>query len=142
MRTDLTFTIIKPTAFKNNYLGPIIEIINQNGFKICGLRLVQISRERAEFFYEVHSGRPFYDSLVHYMTSGPVVVAVLQKENAVSDFRELIGNTDPAEAKPGTIRKLFAESKQANAVHGSDSNENAEREISIFFSPEELFYTD
>jgi nucleoside-diphosphate kinase len=142
MRTDLTFTIIKPTAFKNNYLGPIIEIINRNGFKICGLKLAQFSREKAEFFYEVHSGRPFYDSLVQYMTSGLVVVAVLQKENAVADYRELIGNTDPAEAKPGTIRKLFAETKQANAVHGSDSDENVVREISIFFSPEELYFND
>jgi nucleoside-diphosphate kinase len=139
MRTDLTFTIVKPTAFKNNYLGPIIEMINRNGFKICGLKLVQISREKAELFYETHAGKPFFDGLVQYMTSGPVVVAALQKENAVSDFRELIGNTDPAEAKPGTIRKLYAESKRANAIHGSDSDENAQREISIFFSDEEIF---
>jgi nucleoside-diphosphate kinase len=140
MRTDLTFTIVKPTALKNNYLGPIIEMFNRNGFKICGLKLVQISPEKAKLFYEIHSGRPFFDSLVEYMTSEPVVVAVLQKENAVADFRELIGNTDPIDAKPGTIRKMFAESKLANAVHGSDSNENAQREISIFFSPEELFF--
>ena len=140
MRTDLTFTIVKPTAFKNNYLGPILEIINQNGFKICGLKLVQISQGKAELFYDVHTGKPFFEGLVQYMTSGPVVVAVLQKENAVADFRELIGNTDPAEAKPGTIRKLYAESKRANAVHGSDSDENAQREISIFFTQEELFF--
>jgi nucleoside-diphosphate kinase len=139
MRTDLTFTIVKPTAFEKNQLGPIIDIINRNGFKIIGLKLVQISKEKAEHFYDIHTGRPFFESLIQYMTSGPVVVAVLQKENAVADFRELIGNTDPAEAKPGTIRKLFAESKQANAVHGSDSDENAQREISIFFTKEEVF---
>jgi nucleoside-diphosphate kinase len=139
MRTDLTFTIVKPTALKNNYLGPIIETFNRNGFKISGLKLVQITREKAELFYDVHAGKPFFESLVQYMTSGVVVVAVLQKENAVADFRELIGNTDPSTANFGSIRRMFAESKQANAVHGSDSDENAEREISIFFTSEEIF---
>lgn len=139
MRTDLTFTIVKPTAFKNNYLGPIVETITRNGFKICALKLVLISREKAELFYDVHAGKPFFESLVQYMTSGPVVVAVLQKENAIADFRELIGNTDPANANYGTIRKMFAESKEANAVHGSDSDENAQREMSIFFSSDEIF---
>jgi len=139
MRTDQTFTIVKPTAFEKSQLGPIIEIINRNGFKICGLKLIQIDKEKAKLFYEVHAGKPFFDSLVQYMISGPVVVAVLQKENAVADFRELIGNTDPSNANYGSIRKMFAESKQANAVHGSDSDENAQREISIFFSEEELF---
>jgi nucleoside-diphosphate kinase len=140
MRTDVTFTIVKPTAFRNNFLGPIIETINRNGFKICGLKLVQITREKAELFYEIHKDRPFFESLVQYMTSGLVAVAVLQKENAVADFRELIGNTDPSNANYGSIRKMFAESKQANAVHGSDSDENAQREISIFFSEEEIFF--
>jgi nucleoside-diphosphate kinase len=139
MRTDVTFTIVKPTAFENNYLGPIIEMINRNGFKIGGLKMVQIAQEKAELFYDVHASRPFFGELVQYMTSGLVVVAVLQKENAVADFRELIGNTDPSKANYGSIRKMFAESKQANAVHGSDSDENAQREISIFFSPEEIF---
>jgi len=139
MRTDITFTIVKPTAFENNQLGPIIEIINRNGFKICGLKMVQITREKAELFYEIHANRPFFESLVQYMTSGPVVVAVLQKENAVADFRELIGNTDPSVANYGSIRKMFAESKQANAVHGSDSDENAEREMYLFFAKEEIF---
>jgi nucleoside-diphosphate kinase len=139
MRTDITFTIVKPTALENKHLGPIIEIFNLNGFKICGLKLVQISREKAELFYDIHAERPFFDSLVQYMTSGLVVVAVLQKENAVADFRELIGNTDPSNANYGTIRRMFAHSKQANAVHGSDSDENAQREISIFFSPDEVF---
>jgi len=140
MMTNLTFTIVKPTAFKNNCLGPIIEIFNRNGFKICGLKLIQISKEKAELFYNVHAEKPFFESLVQYMTSGPVVVAVLQKENAVADFREMIGNTDPIKANYGSIRKMFAESKEANAVHGSDSDENAQREISIFFSKEELFF--
>jgi nucleoside-diphosphate kinase len=139
MRTDLTFTIVKPTAIEKNYLGPIIEMINLNGFKVCAMKLTQISREKAELFYDVHAGKPFFDSLVKYMTSGPVVVAVLQKENAIADFRELIGNTDPANAKYGSIRKMFADSKEANAVHGSDSDENAQREISIFFTQEEIF---
>jgi nucleoside-diphosphate kinase len=140
MRTDLTFTIVKPTAFKNNYLGPIIEIFNRNGFKICGLKLIKISKEKAEVFYKEHLGKPFFDGLIQYMTSGPVVVAVLQKENAVADFRELIGNTDPAKANFGSVRKMFAEDKQANAVHGSDSNESAQRESGIFFSPDELIF--
>jgi nucleoside-diphosphate kinase len=139
MRTDLTFTIVKPTAFEKNFLGPIIEIINRNGFKLCAIKLTQISREKAKLFYDVHIGKPFFESLVNYMTSGPVVVAVLQKENAVNDFRELIGSTDPANAKYGSIRKMFADSKEANAVHGSDSDENAQREMSIFFTPEEIF---
>lgn len=139
MRTDLTFTIVKPTAFEKNFLGPIIEIINRNGFKLCAIKLTQISREKAELFYDVHIGKPFFESLVNYMTSGPVVVAVLQKENAVNDFRELIGSTDPVNAKYGSIRKMFADSKEANAVHGSDSDENAQREMSIFFTPEEIF---
>jgi nucleoside-diphosphate kinase len=139
MRTDFTFTIVKPTAFKNNYLSPIIDIITRNGFKICGLKMVQISKEMAELFYDVHASKPFFQSVVQYITSGPVVVAVLQKENAVADFRELIGSTDPANAKFGSIRKMFAESKEANAVHGSDSDENAQKEISFFFSPEEIF---
>jgi nucleoside-diphosphate kinase len=139
MRTDLTLTIVKPSAIAKNYLGPIIEIINLNGFKICGLKLISMSREKAELFYEVHKGKPFFEGLVNYMTSGPVAVATLMKKNAVSDFRELIGNTDPEIANFGTIRKMFAESNRANAVHGSDSDENAQREISFFFSSEELF---
>lgn len=139
MRTDLTFTIVKPTAFEKNYLGPIIEMFNLNGFKVCAMKMTHFSREKAELFYDVHTERPFFKSLIDYMTSGPVVVAVLQKENAIADFRELIGNTDPANAKYGSIRKMFADSKEANAVHGSDSDENAQREISIFFTEEELF---
>ena len=139
MRTDLTFTIVKPTAFEKNYLGPIIEMFNRNRFKVCAMKLTQISREKAEQFYDVHADKPFFGELVDYMTSGLVVVAVLQKENAIADFRELIGSTDPANAKYGTIRKMFADSKQENAVHGSDSDENALKEMSIFFTQEEIF---
>ncbi|HPR32218.1 MAG TPA: nucleoside-diphosphate kinase [Prolixibacteraceae bacterium] len=139
MRTDVTFTIIKPTAFQNGYTGPIIETITRNGFHLAGMKLVWMSKEQAGLFYEVHKERPFYNDLVAYMTSGPVLVAALQKKNAVADFRELIGSTDPANAAFGTIRRMFAESKTANAVHGSDSDENAEREISLFFGSDELF---
>jgi nucleoside-diphosphate kinase len=140
MRTDLTFTIVKPTAFEKNYLGPIVEMITRNGFKVCAMKLTQISREKAELFYCEHAERPFFESLVDYMTSGPVVVAVLQKVNAIADFRELIGSTDPANARCGTIRKMFADSKEANAVHGSDSDVSAQREMAIFFTEEELFF--
>jgi len=139
MRTDLTFTIVKPTAFEKNYLGPIIEMITRNGFKVCAMKLTHINSEKAELFYSEHAERPFFQSLVKYMTSGPVVVAVIQKENAVADFRELIGSTDPANAKYGSIRKMFADSKEANAVHGSDSDISAQREMSIFFSEEEIY---
>jgi len=138
MRNDVTFTIIKPSAMKNRYIGPIFDLINRNGFKFIGIRMIQFNRERAEEFYNEHKDKAFFDSLVQYMTSGPVVVAALQKENAVNDFRELIGNTDPAKAAHGTLRKMFAFSKQENAVHGSDSDASAEREIGLFFSQDEL----
>jgi nucleoside-diphosphate kinase len=139
MRTDLTFTIVKPTAFEKNYLGPIVEIFNRNGFKVCAMKLTQFTREIAEKFYAEHIEKPFFGELADYMSSGPVVVAVLQKENAVADFREMIGATDPADAKFGTIRKMFAESKGDNAVHGSDSDASVQREMSIFFTAEEIF---
>jgi nucleoside-diphosphate kinase len=140
MRTDLTFTIVKPTAYEKNYLGPIIEIFNRNGFKIRAMKLTRMSYEKAKEFYAEHESKPFFESVLSYMTSGPVVVAVLQKENAIADFREMIGATDPAKAQFGTLRKMFADSKEANAVHGSDSNESAQREMSIFFTEEEFFF--
>jgi nucleoside-diphosphate kinase len=140
MSTDLTFTIIKPTAFKNSDLGPIVKLINRNGFKIVAMRLTKMDKAKAEEFYGIHRERPFFNSLVEYMTSGPIVVAALQKENAVADFRELIGDTDPLKAKFGTIRKMFADNKEANAVHGSDSDENAIKEISQFFNLNELIF--
>ncbi len=134
-----TFTMIKPDAVENNYIGAIIEKINAAGFKIIALKYTRLSEETAGNFYEVHKERPFYGELVDFMSSGPIVAAILEKENAVADFRTLIGATNPAEAAEGTIRKLYAESISANAVHGSDSDENAQIEGSFFFSNMEQF---
>jgi nucleoside-diphosphate kinase len=140
MRTDLTFTIVKPKAFRKNLAGPIIETITRNGFTICAMKIIRMSRELAEEFYTEHKEKSFFNSLIDSMTLGPVIVAVLQKENAIADFRELIGNTDPLAANYGTIRKMFAESKEANAIHGSDSPVSAAREILLFFNENELFF--
>ena len=129
-----TLIIIKPDAVKNQYIGKILARIEEEGFIIKKLRMLQLSEKQSREFYVQHKERPFYNSLVSFMCSGPVVVAALQKDNAVGKWRELIGATDPAEAAPNTIRKLYAESKEANAVHGSDSNENATEEIRFFFS--------
>jgi nucleoside-diphosphate kinase len=134
-----TLTIIKPGAVNNEHLGPILAKINEGGFHISALKLIQMNRQQAETFYKVHQDRPFYGDLVQFMTSGPVVVAILEKENAVTAYRKLIGSTDPAKAEDGTIRKLYAESVQKNAVHGSDSDENAEQECNFFFSKSERF---
>jgi len=134
MAGNITFTIIKPTAVSKGYIGPILFRIHEAGFKISAMRMLWLTRGEAERFYEIHKERPFYQDLVKFMTSGPIVVAVLKKENAVEEYRKLIGNTDPAKAEEGTIRKEFAESMQANAVHGSDSDENALIESSFFFS--------
>ena len=134
MAGNITFTIIKPKAVENGHIGPILNKIHEAGFKISAMRMLWLTKGEAERFYQVHQERPFYGSLVEFMTSGPIVVAVLQKENAVEDYRKLIGATDPAKAEEGTIRKLFATSVQENAVHGSDSDENAQVEASFFFS--------
>lgn len=134
-----TLTIIKPGAVSNEYIGPILAKINANGFHIAALRLFRLTKVQAENFYVVHKEKPFYDSLVNFMSSGPVVTAILEKENAVEDYRKLIGNTDPAKAEDGTIRRLFAESIERNAVHGSDSDETAEYECNFFFSRSERF---
>ena len=134
MAGNITFTIIKPTAVSKGYIGPILFKIHEAGFKISAMRMLWLTKGEAQRFYEVHKERPFYEDLVQFMTSGPIVVAVLKKENAVEEYRKLIGNTDPAKAEEGTIRKEFAESMQANAVHGSDSDENALIESSFFFS--------
>jgi nucleoside-diphosphate kinase len=139
MKNDVTFTIVKPHAVKFDNLGPILEMINRNGYKIRAMKMITMDREKAETFYAEHRDKVFFDELIEYMTSGPVVVAVIQKSNAVKDFRQLIGATDPSKAKLGTIRRMFAESKEHNAVHGSDSVENAKREIELFFSPHEIF---
>lgn len=133
-----TLAIIKPDAVKNNYIGQIVKMINEAGFKILGLKMVRMSKQSAEGFYEVHKERPFFGELVEFMTSGPCVPIALEKDNAVEDYRKLIGATNPADAEERTIRKLYAESLGKNAVHGSDSDENAAKEIAHFFSREEL----
>ena len=140
MKGNITLTIIKPGAVESEYIGPILNMIHQHGFHIAAMKLTRITRKQAEIFYAVHKGQPFYEGLVEFMTSGPIVVAVLEKENAVESYRKLIGSTDPEKAEPGTIRKLFAQSVQKNAVHGSDSDENAVRECDFFFAQSERFY--
>ncbi|MEM9053507.1 MAG: nucleoside-diphosphate kinase [Bacteroidota bacterium] len=138
MATNRTFTMIKPDAVESNSTGKIIDMIIEAGFTIKAMKLTHLNQSEAETFYAVHSERPFFGELVEYMTSGPIVAAVLEKENAVGDFRKLIGATDPSEAEDGTIRKLYAESKAKNAVHGSDSDENAEIESNFHFSGREM----
>ncbi len=134
-----TLTMIKPGAVKEHHVGDILSHIEHAGFRIIALKMTQMPKEKAEVFYEEHNDKPFFDELVTFMKSGPVVAAILEKENAVADFRKLIGSTDPAEAQEGTIRKMFAKSKTHNAIHGSDSNENAMREAWFFFSEMEQF---
>ncbi|MDO7877014.1 nucleoside-diphosphate kinase [Hymenobacter sp. ASUV-10] len=133
MATNRTFTMIKPDATKDNHIGGILGMIEQGGFRIVELQKVELTPERAGEFYAVHKERPFYGDLVKYMSSGPIVAAILEKDNAVADFRTLIGATNPANAEDGTIRKKYAKSIEANAVHGSDSDENAEIEGKFFF---------
>lgn len=138
MATNRTFTMIKPEAVAAGHTGKILDMIIEAGFKIKALKLTTLSKERAGEFYEVHKERPFYGELVDYMSSGPIVAAILEKENAMADFRTLIGATDPSEAADGTIRKAFAKSKAENAVHGSDSDENAELEGKFHFAANEI----
>ncbi len=135
---ERTLCIIKPDAVKKKVQGSIIQMILDAGFAIRGMKLIQMSKEQAQKFYEVHKERPFYGELVSFMTSGPVIPIALEKENAVIDYRNLIGATDPAEAAEGTIRKKFAGSKAENAVHGSDSVENGRIEVEFFFPEKEL----
>lgn len=135
---DKTLAIIKPDAVKDNKVGEIIAMITQAGFKIKAMKMVRLTKTSAEGFYEIHRERSFFGELIEYMTSGPCVPIALEKENAVEDYRKLIGATDPAKAAEGTVRKLYARNIQFNAVHGSDSNENAEKEIAHFFSRKEL----
>jgi nucleoside-diphosphate kinase len=139
MATNRTFTMIKPDAVENNYIGPILAKINEAGFRIIGMKYTRLSKEKAGQFYAIHKDRPFYGELCDYMSSGPIVAAILEKDNAVADFRKLIGATDPAKAEKGTIRNLFAKSIAANAVHGSDSDENAKIEGDFYFSMLERF---
>jgi len=138
MSGNRTFTMLKPDALENGHTGKIIDMILQAGFDIKAMKLTRLSTEQAQKFYEVHAERPFYGELVEYMTSGPIVAAILEKDNAVADFRALIGATDPSEAAEGTIRKYYAESKGRNAVHGSDSDENAAIECAFHFAANEI----
>ena len=139
MKTNRTFTMIKPDAVENGHTGAILEKINAAGFRIVALKKTQLTLNDAQSFYSVHKERPFFDELVAFMTRGPIVAAILEKENAVDDFRALIGATNPAEAAEGTIRKLYATSMGENAVHGSDSDENAAIEGAFHFSGREIF---
>lgn len=131
--------MIKPMAVKNNHVGAILHIINEHGFRIKALRMTKLHHVNAEAFYKIHQEKPFFNHLVEFMSSGPVIAMILEKDNAVEDFRHLIGNTNPANAEDGTIRKMFGISVEANAIHGSDSDENAERECNFFFSFRERF---
>ena len=133
-----TFTIIKPDAVAKNAVGDIIEQFEKNGFRILAMKMLEISKHQAEQFYAVHASRPFFRSLTDFMSSGPIVVLALEKENAIADLRKLMGATNPANAAPGTIRKLFAASIERNCVHGSDAPETAAVEIPFFFSASEL----
>lgn len=132
--SNRTFTMIKPDAFRNGHSGAILDRIIKEGFQIKALKMVKLSAEKAGEFYAIHKERPFYGELVSFMSSGPIIAAILEKDNAVESFRALIGATNPAQAAEGTIRKLFATSVGENAVHGSDSNENAAIEGAFFFS--------
>jgi nucleoside-diphosphate kinase len=139
MSGNITFTMLKPDSVENNNIGAILQKINEAGFRVRAMKYTRLTPEAAGQFYAVHAERPFYGDLVKYMSSGPIVAAILEKDNAVASFRDLIGATDPAKAAPGTIRALFAKSIEANAVHGSDSDENAQIEGSFFFSALERF---
>ncbi len=138
MAGNRTFTMIKPDAVKAGHSGAILKMINDAGFRIVAMKLTQLSKEKAGGFYAVHKERPFYGELVDFMSSGPIVAAILEKENAVADFRKLIGATNPAEAAPGTVRALYATSIGENAVHGADSDENALIEGSFHFSADQM----
>ena len=135
---ERTLSIIKPNATKRNLIGKILAMIEESGLEIVSTKMLRLRKEQAEGFYEVHRGKPFYEELVKFMCSGPVVVSVLQGDNAIERYRKLMGATNPENAEPGTIRALYAESMQQNAVHGSDAPETAEYEIKFFFSDNEL----
>lgn len=139
MAGNRTFTMIKPDAVKAGNIGNILQMITDGGFKIVAMKYRHLTEDQAKKFYEVHAERPFYGELVEFMTSGPIVAAILEKDNAVADFRTLIGATNPAEAEEGTIRKKYATSLGENAVHGSDSDENAKIEGDFHFSADEIF---
>lgn len=139
MATNRTFTMLKPDSIENGNIGNILQMITDAGFSIKAMKYTQLTESQAKEFYAVHAERPFYGELVEYMTSGPIIAAILEKDNAVVDFRTLIGATDPSEAEEGTIRSKYAESKGRNAVHGSDSDENAAIEGNFHFTVAEIF---
>jgi nucleoside-diphosphate kinase len=139
MKGKITLTMIKPTAVNNGHIGPILTKIVDAGFRIVAMKFLKMSQEQARAFYSVHNGKPFYESLIEFMSSGPIVAAILEKEDAVEEYRKLIGPTNPANAEAGTIRYDFGSNLQANAVHGSDSDENAIIEADFFFSRLERF---
>ena len=139
MATNRTFTMIKPDAVQDNHIGAITQMMEEGGFRIVAMKKTRLTPERAGDFYAVHKERPFYNDLVSYMSKGPIVAMILEKDNAVEDFRKLIGATNPEQAEEGTIRKRFAKSIESNAVHGSDSDENAKIEGDFFFKADEQF---
>ena len=139
MKKNMTFTMIKPDAMENGYAGDILSIFLKSGFRISAMKLVHLTISQAQTLYGIHSNKPFFEELVVFMTRSPIIVAVLEKNNAVEDFRKLIGSTNPEHAKEGTIRKLYATSMGENAVHGSDSEINAQIESSFFFAGNEIF---
>ncbi len=139
MNSNRTFTMLKPDSIEQGYMLPILNMIKEAGFKIIALKYKKMTKEEAEEFYSIHSDKPFFKDLIQFMTRGPIVAVALEKNNAVEDFRKLIGSTDPSEAEEGTIRNKYAKSKGENAIHGSDSDENADIEISFHFSENEIF---
>jgi len=139
MPLGYTFAMIKPNACRKNHVGPILAMINQAEFRISAIRSTKLTKQEAEIFYEMHKDKEFYNALCEFMSSGPIIALLLEKENAIKDFRKLIGNTNPNMAEEGTIRKMFAESLQKNAVHGSDSVENMNRESDFFFNQRERY---
>jgi len=139
MNGEYTFSIIKPNAVRTGKTGRILSMMNESGFEIAAIKMVHMTIPQAEAFYGIHKGKPFFEELIEFMTSGPVIVMVLKHRDAVEEFRKLIGATDPGKASPGTIRKVFGVSLKMNAVHGSDSDENADRESDFFFSNIERF---
>ena len=139
MKNNLTFTMIKPDAMENGHAGDILSMILKTGFRISALKLIHLTNHQAETFYNIHRKKPFFKELVTFMTRSPIIVAVLKKNNAVDDFRKLIGSTNPEDADKGTVRKLFATSMGENAIHGSDSENNAQIESSFFFAKNEMY---
>jgi len=139
MSGNITFTMIKPEAMRNGAGGDILKMIQDGGFEIIALKMKQLSKNAAEEFYGIHKGKPFYDRLIEFMTSGPIIAAILRKNNAVEDYRKLLGSTNPENAEEGTIRKAFATNMTMNAAHGSDSDDNALIEAKFHFTKEEIF---